>query len=256
MSTKKASSQSDSGSTRTGRAGEIRLDASTLHHAYGLVGDHTVVAPKLLDALARDLALPMGNSDLLLLDYESLTIDEARNIKQYASTRPNGERRAIIISARGMTREAQNALLKSFEDPGEGVHFFLMIPSAHILLPTLRSRLSFIDTDGLGAISSEDAVKTDVTSAAQFIAMSYKDRLEWIKELADDIKDGKRPKQQAIDMLKGLQREASKRFPIATGNAAYVAVQDELLMALSYANDTSASLKMLLEHGALLIPID
>ena len=208
--------------------------------------------PRLLDAIARDLALPAGNSDLLVLDYEGLTIDDARSIRQYASTRPNGERRAIVISARAIHREAQNALLKSFEDPGEGLHFFLIIPSAHLLLPTLRSRLSFIDADADHASQAPKPAHSDSISAAQFISMPYKDRLEWIKDLADDIKAEKRTKQEGIGLLKDLQAAASEKFP----PQAHAALHKEILSALSYATDTSASLKMLLEHVSLALPVE
>lgn len=248
MSTKKVSLQSDS---KAGVYGDIHLDAATLHHAYCLVGELDVVRPSLLNAVARDLALPAGHSDLLVLDYASLTIDEARQIRDYASTRAHGLRRALIISARAITREAQNALLKSFEDPGEGVHFFLIIPSAHILLPTLKSRLSFID------IVSSDAVgDTAQKSAQDFLSMSYKDRLEYIKDLADDIKDGTRQKHEAIELLKNLQKAAAERFSVHSPKVSVenALIHKELLTALSFANDTSASLKMILEHVALGMP--
>ena len=55
---------------------------------------------------------------------------------------PEIGKKIFIIETGFFTREAQNSLLKVFEEePTEGTHFFVFTPSAETLLPTLRSRM-------------------------------------------------------------------------------------------------------------------
>src|SRR4030095_11642506 len=46
----------------------------------------------------------------------------------------------VIDDAHTMTEQAQNALLKSLEEPPASSHVFLVTPSPQTLLPTIRSR--------------------------------------------------------------------------------------------------------------------
>ena len=56
----------------------------------------------------------------------------------------DGGKKIFVISTNSITREAQNSLLKIFEEPTEGTHFFLILSSSRILIPTLKSRLHVI----------------------------------------------------------------------------------------------------------------
>lgn len=73
----------------------------------------------------------------------ALRVDEIRRIRRDASVKPNeAERKAyVLLEAQDMTEQAQNALLKILEEPPAGVVFMLTLPSASLLLPTVRSRV-------------------------------------------------------------------------------------------------------------------
>ncbi len=74
----------------------------------------------------------------------SITIESARDIIGFTTLKTVGEgniRRIIIIEdAHLLTLEAQNALLKSFEEPPADTVFILTITSTSQVLPTILSR--------------------------------------------------------------------------------------------------------------------
>src|ERR1035437_946670 len=108
------------------------------HHAYGIVSAESVRL-EIISFLEREHGIvARGNPDLFVQKYEVLTIDDARGLKEAHATRPfssrdikdgKGGRKFFILEIDSITHEAQNALLKIFEEPNEYAHFFLIIPS-------------------------------------------------------------------------------------------------------------------------------
>jgi len=112
-----------------------------LHHAYLLLGDRESILQELLPFLQNELKVSMkGNPDFSHTVYDTFGIDDGRKLKEIASRKAVTERQITIIACHSITREAQNALLKLFEEPTKNTHFFLIIKTSGQLLPTLRSR--------------------------------------------------------------------------------------------------------------------
>ncbi len=87
---------------------------------------------------------------------KSIGVSSVRDIRYQAYITPQelSFRAFIIDKAETMTTEAQNALLKIFEEPPNGVFFFLLCDNASALLSTVRSRapvlrMESFDTDTL-----------------------------------------------------------------------------------------------------------
>jgi len=82
----------------------------------------------------------------LVPDGSSLKIDQIRSLTQDATLRPYEGRRKVFIldQAETMTEQAQNALLKTVEEPPGTAVLVLIAPVASALLPTLASRCSQI----------------------------------------------------------------------------------------------------------------
>ncbi|MFQ5848296.1 MAG: DNA polymerase III subunit delta' [Candidatus Methylomirabilales bacterium] len=76
----------------------------------------------------------------------SLKIDQIRRLAQEAALRPyEGHRKVFIVDrAETMTEQAQNALLKTLEEPPRATVLVLIAPEASALLPTIASRCSQI----------------------------------------------------------------------------------------------------------------
>ena len=79
-------------------------------------------------------------------DKKKIGVSSVRDIKYQAYIKPQelSFRAFIIDKAETMTEEAQNALLKIFEEPPKGVFFFLLCDNASSLLSTVRSRAPVI----------------------------------------------------------------------------------------------------------------
>lgn len=80
---------------------------------------------------------------------QSIGIDAVRRIADFVSKKTTGQaaiRRIILISdAQTMTTEAQNALLKTLEEPPEDTMLILTTVEQHLLRQTLRSRLQTVE---------------------------------------------------------------------------------------------------------------
>ncbi len=94
-----------------------------------------------------------ANPDLLIVDQvssesgQSITIDEIRKIKNFVSFKPYAGiyKFVIIDDAHLMTVEAQNALLKTLEEPNSSSIFILITANPELLLGTVNSRCQQIN---------------------------------------------------------------------------------------------------------------
>ena len=77
---------------------------------------------------------------------QGIQIDQIRAMGAEASVLPNeaSGKVFIIVEAETMNDKAQNAALKLFEEPPEGVHFILCTTNPDKLLVTVRSRCAMI----------------------------------------------------------------------------------------------------------------
>src|SRR5215472_10604023 len=85
------------------------------------------------------------HADVLLIepgDSGSIKIDQVRDAIDRAAYRPfEGRRRLVIVDAAdALVGEAQNALLKTLEEPPPSSVFVLLTSRPDLLLPTVRSR--------------------------------------------------------------------------------------------------------------------
>lgn len=213
-----------------------------LHHAYCISGTgiSASFSATFFAFLESELAVPTrGNPDFWHGQFESLSIDDTRAIKemQQRSAAVTGAKKVFVISTDTITHEAQNALLKVFEEPTADTHFFLLMPSVEVLLPTLRSRLVIVplaaSEEGEGGAGKEIEVKA-------FLGMSKGKRMALIKPLVEG-----KDKKAALALVDGLIRALS---PDSEKIKAYQADLEELLTMRGYLSDRSSSVKMILEH--------
>lgn len=207
-----------------------------LHHAYFVVS-HKVdeAVSKLKHFLEETVGIKTsGNPDLWHGKFQTLTVDDARNIIESESRKNiSGNKKIFIIETDMMTEEAQNALLKAFEEPTPGTHFFVVSPQ-DVLLPTLRSRMQVIfhDTEG----KKSDSI----------LKLSIADRLALVKEITEGISDEEKTKQDAISLLNQIETELYKGGVEKNAKGLEVC---ELTRKSLY--DRGAPVKMILENLVL-----
>jgi hypothetical protein len=83
-------------------------------------------------------------------DGATIKISQVRALMEELAVKPymGDGRLVVILSADLMTEQAQNALLKTIEEPAPGCGFLLLAESRDKLLPTIRSRCGTIRRDG------------------------------------------------------------------------------------------------------------
>ena len=85
-----------------------------------------------------------NHPDLYIIDYEnqSIKIDEIRELTEKVIEKPIiSEKKVYIINnAETMTKEAQNCLLKTLEEPPEFVVIILVSSNDNLILNTIKSR--------------------------------------------------------------------------------------------------------------------
>ena len=124
-----------------------RVDNGTLSHAHLIIGPNGIGK----SILARIFALKILNKEkdidyVDIVNYRpskaSMGVDEVREIIEEVSKRPyEGEKKVIIIhEGSKLTIQAQNALLKTIEEPPQGVYIILLAESLETLLETIKSR--------------------------------------------------------------------------------------------------------------------
>lgn len=206
----------------------------SLHHAYFIEGDTSAVLAEVEMFLKDAFNISrQGNPDVYYAHHESFGIDEGRGLQDMQSLRPViGDKKIFILTVGIITSEAQNSLLKVFEEPTPGTHFFVISSSQRILLPTLRSRMV--------VITHASAAKSDMKGEVRkFIPMSPKARLEFVAPYIEE-----KDKAKVEDFLQAVIGELHK--------AGKLEVAKEALMLTKYLKDRSSSIKLILERTALL----
>jgi len=152
-----------------------------LHHANLLVGTPEE-AEFYLRSLCGGLDIELSNNpDFFILKAETFGIDEARELRVWSTRKAVTSSKIFLILPARLTLEAQNALLKTFEEPFSNTYFFLSVREESLITPTLRSRMQTVRV-------SENSIFTSAV-AERFLSLSLKDRLIFAKEFADEEKN-------------------------------------------------------------------
>ena len=223
---------------------DIYRRTGELHHGYLLEGEQEKVLKQLLEFFESELKIvTRGNPDVTIFKYTTFGIDDGRELKHRASQKAFSlsQRKIFVIAFQSITHEAQNSLLKLFEEPTPNTHFFLITATAEVFLPTLKSRL-FI-------VSDTTQLKDDESTqfAKQFMKASKPTRIKLLKDIIDNKDKGK-----AISFLGELEEVLyCEKDLVSGGKRVYGLEQIEICRRYLY--DRSPQVKMLLEHIALTV---
>jgi hypothetical protein len=110
-----------------------------MFHSYIIVSaDKSAQDEKIAKLLDEAQVHPV---DRFVLSAEKISIAEIRSLKmQLAKTAFASKTKAAIIEAGGLSLEAQQALLKSLEEPPDHTLLILAVSNLDLLLPTIISR--------------------------------------------------------------------------------------------------------------------
>lgn len=102
------------------------------------------------ESMLAENNLSKDHPDLLWFGAEEkLGIAQARQVREFLSLKPyQGSAQAVVlIAAENLTDDAQNALLKTLEEPPENTVLILGVASDDQLLPTVLSRCKVINLE-------------------------------------------------------------------------------------------------------------
>lgn len=205
------------------------------HHAYLLLGERGLAEAHLTSLFAIHNIEILGNPDLSFIERDVFAVEDARELSEVAVEKAFGDRRIFVIYTEKLTPQAQNALLKTFEDPIPNTHFFISIREREMLLPTLLSRLKLVR---LGGETEENL------EAKKFLEKSLKQRLAFAKKFADEKEE--RGAGALAEFLDNLVLVLKREDATLSKLKKVVSVRE-------YARDSAVMPRLILEHLALVI---
>lgn len=221
------------------------LDKNNLHHAYLIEGS--------LDSVMPELSEFVKGMEVIQIKQDSFKIEDARNLKSFTNEKGVSGKKVFIVSANNFLLEAQNTLLKVFEEPIADTHFFLIVPEASALLPTFISRFYFIST-------RQDPVQ-DLGEAEKFLAMPLRNRLEYIKELVakpegdEDENEGidlNSTRAKSLKFLNNLESVLDAKMSKTILDTIYF---HHIFKVREFLRMPGSSAKTLMESVALVVPV-
>lgn len=177
--------------------------------------------------------------DFFQYKIQSLGIDQAREIRQKAYLTPVlAQAKVFFIITNSFTPDAENFLLKLFEEPPLKTHFFIITSCLDNLSLILRSRLTILIDKKRQELSKE---KKDFL--AKFLKSSPAQRLEIVRKITDD-----RPR--TSEFLKGLELAAVYFFD----KDQLEGISEDVKTSRSLIDNPSLSCRLILEHLSLVLP--
>lgn len=149
-----------------------------------------------------------------------ISVEQLRDFLTLTNNRETSDRFFIITPADAMNESAQNAFLKTFEEPKAFCHFILLTEQPNLLLPTIRSRAQTFYLKKLHRLDEPPQAKDKViTTAKRLIAATPKDLPSLATELA---KTKTQPRGQALEIISVAIDLLYKSY-FKTGNPKFLA---------------------------------
>jgi hypothetical protein len=223
------------------------------HHAHLVAGEREAVLPDILSAAEKLMGVtPMSSPDFWLGEFETFGIGESRMLREMASTvSVSGGKRVFVVCANFFTVEAQNALLKTIEEPPADTHFFFLVSELRRIIPTLLSRFEVI------AENSFEGGRGSAQSAENFLANRTKARLDIVQKLVagyDEPETRGEAKRRIAQFLSDLEIALSRRRRDISASD-FVFSCSQITLAKKYLGDVASAPRLLAEHIALVLPI-
>ena len=160
--------------------------------------------------------------DVAILEPEdsgAIKIEAVRDIVERAAYRPfEGRRRVVIVDdADGLVPQAQNALLKTLEEPPSSSVFILVSARPDVLLPTVRSRCPQLRFRPLspGDIAAALIARGTGESEARAVAATANGSLgEALEAAGTDLVDVRDVAQRVLTRA-GAERDPARRIELA-----------------------------------------
>ncbi|GAB6168927.1 DNA polymerase III subunit delta' [Clostridium carnis] len=162
---------------------EKRILSGNISHAHLIVGEDGIGKSSLAKKFAVKILNGEENRNYVdIINYRckksSFGVDEVRDIIEEVNKKPfEGDKKVIIIhDGNKLTTQAQNALLKTVEEPPRGVFIMILCESLELILDTIKSRCQIYKLTPLSKnevieyieILNKDISDEEITSAVAY----------------------------------------------------------------------------------------
>ncbi len=224
------------------------LFPKNLYHSYIVEGDPEITSGDLLELLIKRNDIKINSQDLYMKVYDSFTMSDSQNIKEWHSEMAIDEGKKIcIIGANFINHDAERTLLKIIEEPGINTHFFLVVPNSLVLLDTIRSRTHIVST-----IVDEEINK----NASNFLSLNKNQRIDFMAKMIKGYKDTESNstlRYVAIKFINEIEKIIFEKFKKNKNDKEIHFLLKELQEKREYLNLPGSSVKMILEHLSLML---
>lgn len=221
------------------------MQHDSLFHAYVVGGARESARAHIAELLSSYKLGTKEDADLVVTEQVNFTIDNARALRGWQDLRNDSQKPTVyIVYTDFITREAENALLKTLEEPVLGTHIILAVPKPDILLPTLLSRVRVIANFGAKSLGEPGDL------APKFLAMKPAERLALvgkIVEKSDDEEAAAEVRERTLALLDSLEAALSE-FPEKN-----MKKLESILRLKKYLYISGASSRIILETLALVL---
>jgi len=175
----------------------------------------------------------VASADCLIVASAELKLELLRQLISSLQLSPLGQKRlAVIEQAELLTEAMQNTLLKTIEEPPARLILVLQASAPEKLLPTVRSRLHFLEERPKHAQPADLADSADFDLAERLAKAENRDEVAQLVNQAIELRYQQlfeRPSKQLTEELELLQRAQTK----LKLRANYKLVIDWLLLRLA-----------------------
>lgn len=156
----------------------------------------------------------------------TISVEKIRDFTAQTNSISTSERFLVIAPADAMNEAAQNAFLKTFEEPGKNYHFVLFTSQPLKLLPTIRSRAQIFYQKVTNSIDIAPQAEPDVMALAKKLITA--DVLD-LPDIANQLASAKpKPREQALSVV-GTAIEILYKSYFKTNNEKFLTKLPNLL---------------------------
>lgn len=184
---------------------------------------------KLIWELLDKFEINQTNPDILTLEEEKIGIEDVKRIRKHLASKPFGStaKSVVIFDGNNISLDAQNALLKTLEEPPGETIILIGVDSENKLLPTVLSRCLVISYQQ-SAISSQPSFNLN-----QLLETPIEERFEIVEKASD--------REQLLKDLTESYREKVLEGKVKSG------FLEELLKAQAW-KESNVNIRTILEY--------
>lgn len=217
------------------------------HHGYLFTGNIESSLAKVskmsCQILGVDEKTLSSHPDFYSVKSNPFTINDAKDIRRRASNKSfGGKGRIFLICANSFTREAGNALLKTFEEPIGETYFFVVTYLSDNILDTLRSRLVVIETK-----EKIKASKEKIEFVKKFLSSEPSKRVSMIQIFEDD-------KEKILDFFGNLEIVLRERLQNNFSSLEIISALDQIDRQRYQLLARGVKPKMFTDYSCLVLP--